>query len=90
MNKKDILIGFIIGLVAAALGCALFLFFFTEVRTTEDLKLIRAQGYMGKIITLGAIFNLIAFFTLLKLEKELMARGVILATILLAILTVIL
>lgn len=89
MNKKEVLIGFIIGLAAAALGCALFLFFFTDARSIEDLKLVRSQGYMGKIITLGAIFNLVAFFTLLKLEKELMARGVILATILLALLTVI-
>lgn len=90
MNKKDILAGFIIGLVAAVLGCTLFLFFFTEVRSIEDLRLVREQGYMGKIITLGAVFNLAAFFLLLKLEKELMARGVILATILLALLTIIL
>nr|WP_294935939.1 hypothetical protein [uncultured Flavobacterium sp.] len=90
MNKKDIFLGFIIGLAAAALGCLLFLLFFTEVRTIEGLRFIREQGYMGKIITLGAIFNLLAFFTLLKLEKEVMARGVILATIFLAILTVIL
>ncbi|MCG2609967.1 hypothetical protein LZZ90_00425 [Flavobacterium sp. SM15] len=90
MDKKDLFIGLIIGFIAAALGCGLFLYFFTEVRSLEDLQTIRAQGYMGKLITLGAIFNLIAFFYLLKINKELMARGVILATILLAVLTVIL
>jgi len=83
-------IGFLIGLVAATLGCMLFLYFFTDARSVEDLKVVRAQGLMGKLITLGTIFNLIAFFILLKLEKEQMAKGVILATILLAILTVIL
>lgn len=90
MSKKDVFIGLLIGLVTATIGCVLFIFFFTEARSIEDLKLVRAQGLMGKLITLGAIFNLIAFFILLKFEKELMARGVILATILLAILTVIL
>lgn len=90
MKKKDLFIGLLIGLVAATLGCLLFLYFFTDARSLEDIKVVRAQGLMGKLITLGAIFNLIAFFILLKLEKELMARGVILATILLAILTVIL
>ncbi|CAM3508918.1 hypothetical protein FSS13T_09420 [Flavobacterium saliperosum S13] len=90
MKKKDLFIGLLIGLVAATLGCLLFLYFFTDARSLEDIKVVRTQGLMGKLITLGAIFNLIAFFILLKLEKELMARGVILATILLAILTVIL
>lgn len=90
MNKKDVFIGLIIGLLSAAIGWVLFLYFFTEARSIADLKIVRAQGYMGKLITLGAIFNLITFFILLKFEKEAMARGVILATILLAILTVIL
>lgn len=89
MDKKDLFIGLLIGLLAATLGCTVFLYFFTDARSVEDLQVVRAQGLMGKLITLGAIFNLIAFFILLKLEKELMARGVILATILLAILTVI-
>ncbi|HSD15609.1 MAG TPA: hypothetical protein VLB74_13235 [Flavobacterium sp.] len=90
MNKTDLLIGLLIGLIAATLGCGLFLYFFADARSLEDVKMVREHGLMGKLITLGAIFNLIAFFLLLKMEKELMARGVILATILLALLTVIL
>lgn len=90
MNKKDLFIGVLIGLLTASLGCILFLYLFTEARSLSDLKMVRAQGLMGKLITLGAIFNLIVFFILLKFEKELMARGIILATILLALLTVIL
>ncbi|ESU21644.1 hypothetical protein FCR2A7T_00980 [Flavobacterium cauense R2A-7] len=90
MNKKDLFIGVLIGLLTASLGCILFLYLFTEARSLSDLQMVRAQGLMGKLITLGAIFNLIAFFILLKFEKELMAKGIILATIILAILTVIL
>ena len=90
MNKKDLIIGFLIGLAVAFLGFSLFIFFFTEARSLADLKLIRQQGYLGKLITLGAVFNLAVFFILLKLNKDFMARGVLLATIILALLTVIL
>jgi hypothetical protein len=43
---------------------------------------------MGKVITLGAIINILIFFYLLKKDKELMARGIVLATIILALATV--
>ena len=65
MSKKDLFIGLLIGLTTATLGCMLFLYFFTEARSLVDLKAVRAQGLMGKLITLGAIFNLIVFFILL-------------------------
>jgi hypothetical protein len=48
---------------------------------------MKSQGYLGKVITLGAILNLVAFFVLLKINRELMARGVVLATLLLALIT---
>ncbi|MFH6972138.1 hypothetical protein [Flavobacterium petrolei] len=48
---------------------------------------MKSQGNLGKIITLGCILTLIAFGILLKMNKELMARGVVLAVIALAILT---
>ena len=44
-------------------------------------------GKLGKIISLGSVLNIIVFFLLLKFNKELIARGVILGTILLAIIT---
>jgi hypothetical protein len=42
---------------------------------------------MGKVMTLGAIVNIAVFFLLLHYKKELMARGIVLATIVLALLT---
>lgn len=90
MNKKDIIIGFCIGIVAACIGSGLFLLLFTDIRSIEGLQFLRQQNLSGKVITLGAIANLICFFILLKTQKEEMARGVVLATIFLAILTVLL
>lgn len=88
MKKTDLLIGFFIGIVSALLGAILFLKLFTEVQTLNDFHIVREQGILGKVLTLGAILNIIIFFILLKKNKELMARGIVLATIILAILTV--
>jgi hypothetical protein len=46
---------------------------------------MKSQGKLGKIITLGSILDLVAFAILLKLNKELMARGVVLAVIILTL-----
>jgi hypothetical protein len=88
MKKTDLLIGFIIGIVTAMLGTILFLISFTEYKSLSDFQLIKQQGILGKVITLGAILNIVIFFILLKINKELMARGIVLATIILALLTV--
>jgi hypothetical protein len=88
MRKIDLLIGFFIGIIVALIGAGLFLRFFTEVRTINDLHIVREQGILGKVITLGAVLNIIMFFLLLQMKKELMARGIVLATIILAIITI--
>jgi H+/gluconate symporter-like permease len=88
MKKTDLLIGFLIGIVASLFGTYLFVLLFTKFNLYSDYHLIKQEGILGKIITLGAIFNFVAFFILLSLKKELMARGVVLATIILAIITI--
>jgi len=88
MEKKDLAIGFIIGVGCIILGTFLFLVFFTEFSSLNDLKIINENGVLGKVMALGAILNIAAFYILLQNKKELMARGVILATIVLAIITV--
>jgi hypothetical protein len=87
MKKTDLAIGALIGFTTTCIGMFIFLTFFTNFGFIEGIKGMKSQGYLGKIITLGAILNIIAFFILLKFNKELMARGVVLATILLAIIT---
>ena len=87
MKKTDLLIGALIGFVATFLGTYIFFTFCTEYSFLEGVKGMKSQGFLGKVITLGAILNLVAFFILLKMNKELMARGVVFATILLAIIT---
>jgi hypothetical protein len=86
MNKTDILIGFIIGILASLLGSYLFITLFTSF-DVSNIQTIKQYGYLGKVITLGTILDLILFLFLLKKDKVLMARGVVFAVIVLAIFT---
>ena len=87
MNKKDVLLGFLIGIATTLIGSYLFITFFTEFTFVAGIQIMKSQGNLGKLITLGSILTLIAFGILLKMNKEIMARGVVLAVIALAILT---
>jgi hypothetical protein len=86
-NKTSLLLGFVIGLITSFLGCFLFITIFTNYPFVTGIKLLHADGKLGKIITLGTVLDLIVFWALLKSYKEFMARGVILAVIILTIIT---
>ena len=87
MNKRDILIGFVIGILASLLGNFLFITFFTDFDFMAGIESMKSEGKLGKLITLGSILDLVAFGILLKMNKEIMARGVVLAVIVIAIIT---
>ena len=82
------LFGFAIGIVACILGIFLFITFFTDYDFLIGIQNMKSEGKLGKLITLGAILDLVAFGVLLKMNKEFMARGVILAVICIAIFTI--
>ncbi|WP_269234465.1 hypothetical protein [Flavobacterium flavigenum] len=84
MNKKDILIGFIAGILTSLIGTCLFITFFTEFDILYAINTIKENGYLGKVITLGTTLDLAVFAILLKRNKESMAGGVIFAVIVLA------
>jgi cellulose synthase/poly-beta-1,6-N-acetylglucosamine synthase-like glycosyltransferase len=87
MNKKDIFIGFIIGIFTSLIGSYLFITIFTQFDISTGIQTIKKNGYLGKVITLGSTLDLAVFAVLLKKDKELMAGGVILAVIVLALST---
>ena len=88
MNKRDIIIGFVIGILACVFGVFLFLSFFTDFDFMIGIQSMKSEGKLGKLITLGAILDLVAFGVLLKMNQEFMARGVVLAVICIAIFTI--
>ncbi len=87
MNKIDLFYGFLIGLATTILGCTLYISIFTDYAFFDIFIILKKENLLGKIITLGTILNIVPFFYLLNRKKELMARGVILAIIVLAIST---
>lgn len=87
MNKLDLLTGFIIGILASGIGIIIFMTFFTNFDFIAGIQTIKSEGKLGKLITLGSILDLVVFAILLKFNKEMMARGVILSVISIAIIT---
>lgn len=88
MIKKELFIGAIIGLIANAIG----LFFAALLLGNSNdffqvLKSASIEGFLGKLISLGAILNLVAFFIFIKKKQDYRARGVLLVTVFVAIFT---
>ena len=84
-HVKEILIGFVVGLLANAAGTYLYIFFFSDYELEETLKQAVEKDLIGSLIALGAILNLLAFFVFLKKKQNYRARGVLMATILAAL-----
>ena len=87
MNKIELLIGFVIGILASIVGIYIFITFFTDFDFVDGIRAMKSEGKIGKLITLGTILDLVAFGILLKMNKDSMARGVVLAVIIIAIIT---
>lgn len=85
MIKKEILIGFIVGIIANTVGTLSYMVIFSDFGIVETYNAAVAQGHIGSLLALGAILNLLAFFGFLKLRRDYRARGVMLATILTAL-----
>ena len=87
MKKIDLLYGILIGFLGAFLGCFFFITIFTDFDFMDGVHAMKAEGKLGKLITIGAILNLFIFFFLLKQKKEMLARGVVFGTIILTFIT---
>ena len=86
--KKEVFIGVFVGLIANTIG----LFFAATLLGKGDdfLKVIKTaadEGFLGKLISLGAILNLMAFFIFIKKKQDYRARGVLLITVFIAVFT---
>lgn len=89
MKAVEFFIGFVLGIVTALAGVLLFLELFTD-SGISGINTIRQLGIFGQVITLGSILNLIVFFLMIWKKKDMVAKGIILATITLALLTIML
>lgn len=81
MNKKEIIIGFVVGIIANTLGTLAYILLFSEMGIIETFEAAIRQGHLGSILALGAILNLVAFFAFLRIRRDERAKGVLIATI---------
>ncbi len=89
---KEIGIGLLIGLLSNLAGSYLYIFFLSKIKklsVESTLEVALEQGLTGNIIALGALLNLVVFFVILKKKQYYRARGVVLATLIAAIIILI-
>ncbi|WP_308992924.1 hypothetical protein QLS71_010475 [Mariniflexile litorale] len=88
MIKKDIFIGMLVGLIANSVGLLLTATILGQGDDfTTVIKAATNEGFLGKLISLGAVLNLIVFFIFIKKRQDYRARGVLLITIFIAVFT---
>lgn len=84
-TKKETAIGFAVGIIANTLGVLLYILMFSDLGIVETYQAAVEQDHVGSLLALGAILNLVAFFGFLKLRRDYRARGVLMATVLTAL-----
>ena len=92
MNKKEILSGIFSGFLANIVGTIFSVIIsFQEIKISNILRILSnsiSNNFITKLISLGAVMNLIVFFIFLRYDYEEIARGVLVATFIIAILTI--
>ncbi|EKF55845.1 hypothetical protein I215_04815 [Galbibacter marinus] len=88
--RKEITIGFIVGIIANVIGTLGYILIFSDLSIATSLQIAREQGHIGSILALGALLNLAAFFGFIKLKRDHRAKGVLIATFLTAIIILLL
>ena len=84
-SRKEVFIGFIVGLIANSFGTLLYILVFSDLGIMDTFRAAITQGHLGSLLALGAILNLVAFFGFLRIKREHRARGVMIATLLTAL-----
>lgn len=85
MHKKELIIGFVVGIIANIVGTLLYILLFSDFGIKDTFIAAIEQGHIGSLLALGAILNLIAFFLFLRIRRDNRAKGVLIATILTAL-----
>lgn len=86
--KKEIGIGFLVGLISNSLGvlvCVWIISMMKNLSIESTFDFYYQSENLWMLLTLGALPNLAVFFGFLKINREYRARGVLLATFMTAI-----
>ncbi len=90
MIKQKVFKGFLTGIITTIFGVTLCTFIIAKIKSTgfdQTFTSFQHDGKLWMLLALGAIPNLLVFFLLLKRNLEYQARGVVMATLLVAFIT---
>ena len=79
MNKQ-LIKGLFIGLVAPIVAYVIYVAFYLEGDVIETYKSLVKINKLSHVISLSVLINLLIFFMNLKTNRELEAKGILLAT----------
>ena len=85
-SQKNQLIGFIIGILANAIGILAYILIFSKNSIALTLQDAYYRGYLGKLIMLGALLDLAVFFFFINRYETNVPEGYVIAS---AVLTII-
>ena len=89
-SDKEISIGFVISILATACGVFLYLQYFSKYGFEETILMIQKGNLYAQVLSLAALPNLFVFFIFIKKKQDYRARGVLMASILTALVTFVL
>ncbi|WP_299885452.1 hypothetical protein [uncultured Lacinutrix sp.] len=92
MNKKAIIIGFVIGLITTFIGISIYTLFIgikLDISMSEIANKIVSTSVLGKRASIGVLLNLPVFYYFLNKKKEDYAKGVLIAIVIIAIIFII-
>lgn len=89
MIAKRVFTGIAVGLILTALGFFLYVQFLLKVDLPQAIKTLSQQGNLGTVLFIAAIPNLLAFFIFINKGQDYKARGVIIASFIIAFLILI-
>ena len=92
MRNRNLFIGIISGIIANFLGFLLARLMLTGessvINLTNVVNQLHDDGLLNKLISLGAFLNLLIFFFFIKTNNDTKAAGVLISTIMIALLTI--
>ncbi|WNW01609.1 hypothetical protein RRF68_11510 [Tenacibaculum sp. HL-MS23] len=88
--SKEVVIGVLTSIVATLCGLFIYLEFISDDTMAETFKKVIEGGVLGPVLALAAIPNLFVFWVFLKKNQDYRARGVLMTTIVVALITLVL
>ena len=88
MNKKNIIIGFLLGIITTFIGIVIYTLIIgitLDLSSYDITNKILSTSALGKRASIGVLLNLPVFYYFLNKKKEDYAKGVIIAIVLVAL-----